>query len=207
MSDEPVTPQQFYREKVPAQFNRTLSNQERAVETAQRELDSMRAVNATIRVDVRDADPGTFFLNIADGVMTAGETASHPPFLTLIQSLAAYESVASEAGDSALGMLGGLSGLTGEMKLTAGRIRNLAGVKGCIRFEVTGEDGFVLLVHLGPEPVPEVPDTRISVDGEGYRALRGGEIDPQQAFMTGKIKVEGDMQLAMQLALAALSPD
>jgi hypothetical protein len=139
--------------------------------------------------------------------MRPGEAPAHPPFLTLVQDRAAFERVAAEAGDSALALLGGLSGLAGEMKLTTTRIRNLAGVTGCLEFEVTGERGFRLWTHFGPDPVPDAPQTRIRVDEEGYRDLRGGTLDPQQAFMTGRIQVEGDMQLAMQLALAALSPD
>ena len=206
MSDAP-TPQQFYGEQVPGQFNRMLGEQERAVESAQRLLDSMRAVNATIRVEVRGEGGGTFFLNVREGRMSAGEAPAQPPFLTLVQDRQAFERIAAEAGDSALGMLGGLSGLAGEMKLTQGRIRNLDGVKGCLEFSVTGSRGFTLRTHFGPDPAPDEPDTRIRVDETGYRDLREGRLDPQQAFMTGRIQVEGNMQLAMQLALAALSPD
>jgi putative sterol carrier protein len=50
-------------------------------------------------------------------------------------------------------------------------------------------------------------DTAIRVDTEAYRELRAGKLDPQEAFLAGKIAVEGDMQKAMQLALAVLSPD
>jgi hypothetical protein len=201
------TPAEFYRETIPRQFNRLLVEQERAVESAQRVLDAMRGVDATIRVDVRGAGGGSFFLNVAGGQMSAGDAPAHPPFLTLIQDREAFERVAREAGDSALGMLGGLSGLTGEMRLTAGRIRNLAGVQGCIEFSVTGENGFSLRTHFGPGPAPDEPQTRVRVDEQGYRDLREGRLDPQQAFMSGAIAVEGDLQLAMQLALAALSPD
>lgn len=201
------TPREFYAERLPAQFNRLLESQEQAVAEAQRVLDQMRAVDATIRVEVRGPEGGTFFLNVAGGRMSAGDEPARSPFLTLVQDARAFARVAAEAGDSALGMLGGLSGLTGEMRLTAGRIRNLEGVKGCLRFTVTGDDGFSLLTHFGPEPVPDAPDTTISVDPEGYAELRGGRLDPQTAFMSGRIQVEGDMQLAMQLALAALSPD
>ncbi len=207
MSDGLPSPTEYYRERLPGQFNRMLADQEQAVEDAQRVLASMRAVTATIRVEVRGDGGGTFFLNVEGGRMQPAEAPTREPFLTLIQDRTAYERVVEEAGDSALGMLGGLSGLAGEMKLTQGRIENLAGVTGCLAFTVSGERGFTLLTHFGADPVPEQPDTTITVNESGYADLRAGRIDPQQAFMGGTIKVEGDMQLAMQLALAALSPD
>jgi len=167
------TPQQYYAEQVPSQFNRLLEEQERTAsgadaEQAQRVLDGMRSVSATIRVDVQGEGGGTW---------------------------------------SALGMLGGLSGLAGEMKLTRARIDNLTGVGGSLQFTLRGDAGFTLLTHFGSDPVPEQPTTTITVDPEGYRKLRAGEIQAHEAFMSGLIQVEGDMQLAMKLALAALSPD
>ena len=206
MSDAP-SPDRYYTEQLPAQFNRMLGEQERAVESAQRVLDGMRAVDATIRVDVEGEGGGTFFLNVRQGVMSAGDSPDQPPFLTLLQDRGSFERVVEEAGDSAFGMLGGLSGLAGEMKLTRMRIENLAGVEGCLEFTVTGDRGFTLRTHFGKAPLPSAPDTTIRVDEEGYAELREGRLDPQQAFMDGRIQVEGDMQLAMQLALAALSPD
>lgn len=207
MTDAAPSPRQFYGETVPAQFNRALTEQERAVEAARRVLEGMRAVNATIRVQVEGPGGGTFFLNIADGRMSADDAAAHPPFLTLVQEAATFAQFAREAGDSALGMLGGLAGLASEMKLTQARIRNLDGVTGGLRFEVTGPEGFAVLTHFGREPVAAQPRTTIQVEPETYAELRRGALDPQAAFIAGKIRVEGDLQLAMQLALAALSPE
>ena len=94
-----------------------------------------------------------------------------------------------------------------EMRLTRARIDLLKGLSGSVRFEVRGAGGFALLTHFGPgAPSPE-PTTSITVEREAYRALRAGELNPQDAFLGGQIKVEGDYQLAMQLALAALAPD
>ena len=204
---DPIEPRTFFRQKMPQDWNRALADQERAVQAAQRVLDGMRAVDVTIRFDVTGEGGGTFFLNVADGKMTAGDAPAHPPFLTCVQDRASFERLAVEAGDSALGMLGGLSGLGGGMKLTRARLDNLAGVKGCLHFEVTGPTGFVIRTHFGDGPLPETPDAKLVVDPEAYRDLRAGRLDPQGAFMGGKIKVEGDVQLTMQLALAALSPD
>ena len=139
--------------------------------------------------------------------MAAGDAAEQAPFLTMIQDAASYRRLVQEAGDSALGMLGGLSGLAGEMKLTRARIDNLSGVGGSLQFTLSGDEGFTLLTHFGSDPIPEQPTTSITVDPEGYRKLRAGEVQAHEAFMSGLIQVEGDMQLAMQLALAALSPD
>ena len=201
------TPQGFYTERIPEQWNRALRDQEKLAETTARQLEGMRAVNATICVEVRDEGGGTFYLNVAEGCMTAGTEPAKPPFLTVVQDAAAFRRLSQEAGDSALALLGGLSGLAGEIKLTQARLDLLAGVSGSLRFEVTGPEGFALLTHFGAGTPSEEPNTTLRVTPEAYADLREGRIDPQQAFLGGQIQVEGDMQLAMQLALAVMSPD
>lgn len=200
-------PNVFYRERIPMQFNRALEDQGALGEEGRRVYDAMCAVDATIRVEVEGEGGGTFFLNIAAGRMTAGARPAHPPFLTLLQDRRSFERLEREAGDSALALLGGLSGLAGEMRLTRNRIQNLRDVNGLVSFAVTGEDGFVLRTHFGAEPVPEEPKTTITVDEQAYRDLRSGTLDPQSAFMSEQIRIEGDLQTAMQLALAAIAPD
>jgi SCP-2 sterol transfer family protein len=202
-----ATPASFYGERIPAQFNRALDRQQSLGDAGRRVYDAMRAVDATIRVDVAGPGGGTYFLNIRAGRMSADSVAAHAPFLTLIQDRRAFDRLSREAGDSALALLGGLAGIAGEFALTRARVDNLRQVDGLIRFEVTGEDGFALGTHFGPAPVPAEPKTRISMDADAYRDLRSGALDPQLAFMNQQIRVEGDMQAAMQLALAAVAPD
>ena len=204
---EGATPASFYGERIPAQFNRALDHQQSLGDAGRRVYEAMRAVDATIRVDVEGPGGGTFFLNIRAGRMSTEASADHAPFLTLIQDRRAFDRLSREAGDSALALLGGLSGIAGELKLTRARIENLREVNGLIRFEVTGDDGFALGTHFGSAPVPAEPKTRISVDAQAYRDLRSGALDAQSAFMSQQIRVEGDMQAAMQLALAAVAPD
>jgi hypothetical protein len=199
-------PQIFYRERIPAQWNRRLDEQERLGQEGREILAGMKAVNATIRVDILDSE-SSYFLNISDGYMAAGEQAAHPPFLTLRQNRAAYERLAAEAGDSAMAMLGGLSGLAGDLRLTQRRVDNLADVRGLLKLVIRGDNGFELLTHFGTGPIPNEPAASITVDEEAYRELRSGALDPQEAFMDGRIAIEGDMQIAVQLALAAISPD
>ena len=205
--DATATPEHFYRERIPAQFNRALDRQRSLGEPGRRVYDAMCAVDATIRIDVLGAGGDTFFLNIRAGRMIAEPAAAHPPFLTLIQDRRAFDRIATEAGDSALALIGGLAGMAGEIALTRARVQNLRDVDGLIRLEVTGDDGFTLGTHFGPWPVPDEPKTRITMDGDAYRDLRSGALDPQSAFMNQQIRVEGDMQAAMQLALAAVASD
>jgi hypothetical protein len=197
----------FFVETLPAQWNALLAEQERAVRAAQRVLDGMRAVDATIRAEVRGEGGAGFFLNIAAGRLSPGESPAHPPFLTLVLEGASVEAFLGEVGGSALGFLGALSGLAQEMKLTKARIELLAGVQGTVRFEVRGAGGFHLLTHFGPGAPAEQPHTSIAVDRGAYADLRAGRLNPQDAFLTGQIQVEGDLQLAMQLALAVVAPD
>ena len=93
------------------------------------------------------------------------------------------------------------------MKLTRKRMLDLEAVDGSIRFEVTGEDGFTMLVHFGPHAMPAQPDAVIRMDEAGYAAMRAGEIDPQTAFLDDTIETEGDLQKIMQVAFAIVTPD
>ena len=200
----PLDPARFYGEHIPRQFNAAFDAEQERGEAGRRVHAAMRAVNATIQVVVEGPDGGTFFLNIRDGQMAAGAGADRPPFLTLLQDRHGFERLAEETGDSALALLGGLSGITGELKFTRDRIERLREIDGLVRFEVTGEGGFALRTHFGETPVPNAPKTTISVEDVDYRALRSGDLDAQEAFMTQRIRVDGDMQAALQLAMAAL---
>jgi len=202
-----TTPREFYMQRIPEQFNRSLDEQAAAGQAGKALLDDMQAVNATMRIVVDADDGGTFYLNLEKGRMSSSEQAASEPFLTVVHDRDAFAVLEREAGDSALGFLGGLAGMGGEIKLTQSRIDNLAGMSGAVAFERTGDGGFRLLTHFGSEPVPDEAECTIRVDGDAYAKLQSGELNPQDAFLSGAIAVEGDMQMAMQLALAAMAPD
>ncbi|MEG3153557.1 SCP2 sterol-binding domain-containing protein [Sphingomonas sp. RB1R13] len=64
-----------------------------------------------------------------------------------------------------------------------------------------GDDG-VLLLDGNANTVSEsdaAADTTIKVSWADWEALAAGQLDGMTAFMTGKLKVEGDMSNAMQL--------
>jgi putative sterol carrier protein len=207
MASAPPDPRAYFTEHLPAQFERALRAQERAVQEAERVLAGMRGVDTTIVVEVHGEGGGRFVLNVDGGRLTPGDAPAHPPVMTLIQERRDFERLIRDAGNSALGFLGGLSGLAGEIKLTRDRLGLLAGLAGTLRFRVTGDDGFCVLTHFGAGAPKEPPDTEIRVAPDVYADLQAGRLDAQSAFMSGKLELEGDMQLAMQLALAAMSPD
>lgn len=212
MSETP-DPKTFFRERFPAQLNRSLADQEQAAQRAQRALAGMRSVAATIRFDVRGEGGITVFVNIEGGRSSAGDAPAHPPFLSIAVDRSHYEPLFREAGDNVLGFLGGISGMGAPIKLTRDRVEQIAAVGGTLCFELTGEGGFRLFAKLGSAAPSDRgdggngADTTIRVDTQAYRELREGRLEPQEAFLAGKIAIEGDMQRAMQLALAVLSPD
>ena len=65
-----------------------------------------------------------------------------------------------------------------------------------------GGDGSILLDGanaLVSEDGDAAADTTIKVAWADWEAMTKGELDGMTAFMTGKLKVEGDMSNAMQL--------
>lgn len=201
----------FYRERVPAQWNVTLARQEQAAKDdpdARALLDQMREVEATIDVVVSIADTQrTYHLNIRSGRMVADDQATQNPFIVLAHDLDTFATLERESGDSVLGFLGALAGQPDDMKLTAGRLRNLRMLAGHARIELTGGAPMRLDARFGGALAEAAPSCTLRIGTDVFAALRSGELAPQDAFMTGRVEIVGDMQLAMQLALAALSPE
>lgn len=71
--------------------------------------------------------------------------------------------------------------------------------EGSVRFDVAGE-GSIVADGAGVRVAEEEAALVVSGDLETFREMFSGALDPTQAFMTGRITVEGDMAEAMKLA-------
>jgi hypothetical protein len=209
----------FYTLRVPDQFNRTLAQQQQAAADdpeAARILDEMCAVRTAIVVEVAEdaevTDPTSanrahYAFEIERGRMSLVANPERLPFLVLSHSFEDFEALRRECGDSLLGFLGALAGLRDEMKLTARRVRSLRELAGALVFERTGPGGFALRARFGDGSTATEPRAWIRIDQKIFSRLRTGELEPQDAFLDGLVEIEGDMEMAVGLALTAASPD
>ena len=64
-----------------------------------------------------------------------------------------------------------------------------------------GDDGTIMLDGLSNTVTEDdgAADTTIKIAWADWQAMADGQLDGMTAFMTGKLKVEGDMSNAMQL--------
>lgn len=70
---------------------------------------------------------------------------------------------------------------------------------GSAKFAIEGE-GAIVMDANGARAADEETDVTLTADVETFKSILDGETNPTSAFMTGKLKVEGDMGMAMKLA-------
>ena len=68
-----------------------------------------------------------------------------------------------------------------------------------VKFD-TGTDGIIVIDGQSISTTDAPADCTIKLSLDDLEALISGELNPTAAFMTGKIKVEGDMSVAMALS-------
>ena len=74
-------------------------------------------------------------------------------------------------------------------------------IGGTVKFDIEGE-GAILIDADGARAGDDDADVTLSASAETFKAILDGDQNPTSAFMTGKLKVDGDMGMAMKLASA-----
>ncbi|MFX0541426.1 SCP2 sterol-binding domain-containing protein [Roseovarius sp. S4756] len=69
---------------------------------------------------------------------------------------------------------------------------------GSAKFVVTGE-GAIIIDGAGARASDAAADVTLTAPADIFLAIVEGDLDPASAFMSGKLDVEGDMSVAMQL--------
>ena len=74
-----------------------------------------------------------------------------------------------------------------------------SGFGSSVKFD-TGADGVIVLDGSSASTTDSGADCTIKLSKDDLESLIAGELNPTMAFMQGKLKVEGDMSVAMQLS-------
>jgi putative sterol carrier protein len=79
------------------------------------------------------------------------------------------------------------------------------GMNAVYQFNLTGEEEGTYQVVLRPEGSfvnpgdQESSDCTLTMDSEDFKKLVEGDLNGTQAFMTGRLRIDGDMGLALRL--------
>lgn len=168
--------------------------------------DEAKAVDVVLGVRLEGEGGGEWRLHLKDGSLTVSPGSTEEAAFTVIQSVVDWRGALWEGRGGAFGKQsrtlfepGAGAGGPGAMPPSA--LAQLQALRGVIKMVVGGGPGgdWAVAFKLGPGPVPEQPTTTVSVTSEDADALERGELDPMQAFMSGRIQIAGDMTLLMQM--------
>lgn len=74
-------------------------------------------------------------------------------------------------------------------------------LNGTAKFVIEGE-GSVVIDQDGARASDDAADVTLTADADTFQSILSGDLNPTAAFMSGKLSVDGDMGMAMQLGSA-----
>lgn len=200
----PISPETFFKDTIAPRFSRRIDELRRQMLALEQQIQERQNAQGAVRVVIEGDGGGTWYLNVNKGEMTVSAAPTFPPVMTIYQPRGYFDwaaSMATEAG------LFGPGARNNQGELTKSRIERLKLLKGLLQFTFThlpdgGEQSFC--IQFGEGERPATPQTVLTMKAEDAQKLAKGELNPQMAFMSGVIKVIGDMALAMQFGAAMM---
>jgi len=184
-----ITPEKFFTELLPETFR---ENRDKLPPGA-------RAVKACITFRLEGEGGGAWSISFDGGEMKCTPGESPDSVVKIIQSTRDWRgSITGERGfefrlpgDTENGTVQFISQET---------VERLKAKNGSIKFVLANPDkGNWEIVAIFGERLYSEPDCIITIDEEDVRAMRNGELNPQTAFMSGKISMAGDIRFAMEI--------
>lgn len=195
----PMPPSEFLEEFLPRAF-------------AEADLPGV-AKRPTVKLGVRleGEGGGEWTFQVQDGSLRVRAEPREHAALTIVQSVDDWRGALWGGRGGAIGKLAsavyrpgepaGAGQLGGGGPPSPEALSRLGELDGLLRMVVAGGEGgdWRVGLKLGPGAIPEQPAATVTVAAEDAAAMERGELDPVQAFMAGRLQVEGDVSLLMQV--------
>jgi len=196
----PIPPKEYLEQWLPRAF-------------AEAELpEDRRSVDFQIGLQLEGDGGGEWVFEVKDGALEVRAGSREETAFSYVQSVADWSDALWQGGGGAIGQGAAALFKPGSEPPAAGAggpavtpspaaLEEMRKLDGVIRMVVVGGEGgeWAVAFKLGPGPVPEEPTTNIAITAEDATAMGTGELDPMQAFMSGRMQVTGDMTLMMQM--------
>ena len=181
MAEEQVTPQQFFEQLLPAGF------------TAQKESGSAVPQEFSMQYHVQGDGGGNWHVAIKDGAMTTKQ-GTDDAVLTFTLGVDDFLDAIHSRNGAAPSLL--LPASRPGRPDNSGRAKML---KGTISQELARESGDPFKLEMKFNGA-DTPCTVLKMKLADFVAMQEGKLNGQEAFMTGRLRIEGDMAFMMQVA-------
>ncbi len=200
----PVPPGEFFEKWLPQAF-------------AEAELpEEARQVEAQLGIQLEGEGGGEWIFDVKGGALAVQSAPREETAFTVVQSVDDWRGCLWEGRGGAIGKQAATlfkpgagaaaqprPGQMGQMggPPSPAALEQMRKLDGVIKMVVTGGEGgdWAVAFKLGPGPIPEEPTATLSLSADDAAAMERGELDPMQAFMSGRILVTGDMTIVMQM--------
>ena len=178
---ENVTPEQFFEQLLPAGF------------AAQKDSGAAVPQDFSMQYHVTGNGGGDWHVTIKDGVLTS-KKGTEPAVLTFTLAVDDFLDAILSRNGAAPALL--LPASRPGRPDTSGRAKML---KGAISQELAREGGDPFKLEMKFNGA-DAPRTVLKMKLADFVAMQEGKLNGQEAFMTGRLRIEGDMAFMMQVA-------
>ena len=161
-------------------------------------------LDVKLGIRLEGADGGEWLFHLDRGRVHVRRAARDEAAFSYVQSVEDWRGALWEGRGGAIGQGAARFFQPGAAAPAAGQLGGapspaalveLAKLSGLIRMVVAGEGGpsWSVAFKIGPGAIPSLPTTTLTLSEADVAALGRGELDPMTAFMSGRMRVEGDM--------------